>query len=342
MASLYSVQKLQTQIIYAHDAHGTRIMHDQGGHDMSKLSGFTMREVRDTIDRSIPVNQFRPYHKHPRRNLVGSKQFEALCADVKENGVREQIRARYTLGEKNDEGNELYEIISGHCRWEAAKEAGLKKINAKIETIQDDEADKLVTSSNFGCKNLLPSEIGKFCKLWMDAKNKQGERRLNNDEPSNRIILKEMYGLSSGTDVHRHIRYAHLIPEFQDYVDYEKGWLGIGENISYLNESEQNILFQILTNGEYILTTSQSKDLKDAKRDENGNSNQLSEGQIKLILDKGKDDPIAVKKRRPKSIKVPYKPIEQFVTRHFENTEASEEDVQALIIKALEAYKPEN
>ena len=286
-----------------------------------------------------------PYHKHPRRNPHGSKQFEALCADVKVNGVKVRIFVRKTKGEKNEDGNELYEILSGHCRWEASKVAGFSTIPATILTsISDDEADEWVTSSNFGCNDFLPSEIGKFCKLWMEAKNKQGKRNSSADEVSNRKILVGMYGLSSMTDVHRHIRFAYLIPDFQDAVDYKKRWLGIGENVSYLEEAEQKILFQLLSEGNVELTLKQSKELKEAKNHikENGNDGTLTKEQIKSILSSNNANPISEKKKSRKNYIVPRISIEQLVSRHFVNQEPSDEDVYALILKALEAYSPEN
>ena len=269
---------------------------------------------RTMIEEKIPVSQFRPYHKHPRKDPIGTKKFEAFCADVRENGVRDQILARYTNDEKNDDGNPLYEIISGHCRWMAAKEAGFVTIYAKIEEIEDNEADQLVTSLNFSIRDFSPSEIGKFCKLWMDSKNKQGKRGRDNDETSNRKILVEMYGLSSMTDVHRHIRYAYLIPEFQDLVDDKKGWRGKGENISYLNELEQKMLHQVLTDNKLELTTEQSIELKYTKTQMSKDGTcLLKEEQVKSIILKNNNDSVDKRTKKSRNIKVPRKSIEKFV-----------------------------
>ena len=294
---------------------------------------------RTIIEEKIPVSQFRPYHKHPRKDPIGTKKFDAFCADVRESGVREQIFARYTKDEKNDDGKPLYEIISGHCRWMAAKEADFETIYAKIVEIDDDKADELVTSYNFSNRDFSPSEIGKFCKLWMDSKNKQGKRGRDNDETSNRKILVEMYGLSSMTDVHRHIRYAYLIPEFQDLVDEKKGWRGKGENISYLNEFEQKMLHQILTDNKHELTTEQSIELKNARtQTPKDGTSFLTEEQVKGIIFKNNNDSVDKRTKKSRNIKVPRKSIEKLVLKYFGNQEPSEEDLNALIMKALEAY----
>ena len=89
---------------------------------------FKPRESKKSIKDNIPVNQFRAYHKNPRKKPSG-KEFDLFCADIAANGIRTPINARFTwLDEKNDSGDDIYEILSGYCRWEAAKAIGLPVI----------------------------------------------------------------------------------------------------------------------------------------------------------------------------------------------------------------------
>ena len=303
---------------------------------MANLSG------REEIKGDIPIHRFIPFANHPRREPSGS-HFEAFCEDVRANGVLTPIIARFTRGQKDKAGDELYEIISGHCRWKAAKEAGLSKIPAIIKIIQDADAAIQVTSSNFGNNNLSPCEIGKFCKLWMDGNSKQGKRLSNGDEMSGRKLLAKMFGLNSEIQVYRYMRYYYLIREFQDFVDNKKEWLGIGVNISFLDEGEQQVLFRILSDEKHELTRQQSIKLKETKRqsDSRGNVNTLTEEQIKSILSSSNNETTVAKKRKSSNIKVSIKSIERYLSRHFDNLEPSEEDIHALIIKALEAYGAE-
>ena len=305
---------------------------------------FKMRSIRNTIQKNISVSQFRAYTNHPRKKPSGF-EFDAFCADIKERGILTPIKARFTLGEKNDAGEDLYEIISGHCRWEAAKVVGLEKIPAIIETVQNDNADIEVVSSNFGIKSMTPSEIGKFCKLWMDAHNRQGKRSAKGEEESTREHLAAQFGISD-TKVHRYMRFAELIPEFQDAVDNNQISKGDAERISFLNEKEQKILHKItFKKGKYNLNKQQANKLKEevkkleeeSKKD--GHSRTiLTKDMILEILNSVEEQIDSSSVKRPRSIKIPYKSIEKHVAAHFEDQEMTEEGVLEMIMKALDAY----
>jgi ParB family chromosome partitioning protein len=287
----------------------------------------------------VPIAQLVPYSKHPFR-IPSGREFDDFCANVKEMGVLEPITARFTtMLAVNCE--EVYEIISGHTRVEAAKCAKLLTVPAHVVEMDDDEADVQVVDFNRKRKNMLPSEIGKAAKLRIDALNRQGKRfdsTLGQNEPRySRDKVADMFGMS-GSEIQRRIRLAYLIPEFQDAVDSKKVLLSVGEDISFLRESEQKILFQLLPKNPKDLTRDQSTKLKKARQeaDKANRTADLAENEIQAILEEGNEKHSS--RKMPKNIKVSYKSIEKHIAKHFESQELTEEAIQDIILKALESY----
>ena len=301
-----------------------------------------MSEQINEHDTEISIEHLRPYSKHPFRTPSG-KDFDELCASIKENGILDPITVR--PAKKTDESNnKLYEIISGHSRVEAARQIELMKVPARIVDMGDDEADIKVVEFNYGRKNMMPSELGRAFKLRLDALNRQGKRPEEstsgqNEQKSSRDEVASMFGIS-GSKVFRYMRLAYLISELQIAVDSKEILLSVGENISYLRKSEQKTLLQLLQKDKMSITRQQSIALSKArqKADKENQKSDLTKKQIKEILDSKEDSPIP-KNKRPNSIKVPYNAIEKHIERHFEGQELTEEAIQDIILKALENYE---
>jgi len=183
------------------------------------------------------------------------------------------------------------------------------------------------------------SDLGKAFKLRLDALNRQGQRPTDltsgqNEQKSSRDEVATMFGIS-GSKVHRYMRLTYLIPQFQEAVDTKKMLLSIAENISYLRESEQKILHQILTKDKRALTCQQSIALKSArKKDDKSNSSvNLTKQQIMEILstEDNKEAPI---KKKPVNKKVLYESIVGH--KYFKDKDMFDEDMLALVMKALD------
>ena len=288
----------------------------------------------------FPIEQFRPYSKHPFRKPSGL-EFEGLCASVKENGIKVFIKARYTT-ETDADGKEIYEIISGLSRVEAAKLAGLSTIPVQLVHMDDDEADVEVVELNYGRKNILPSELGKAFKLRLDALNRQGKRPTSpnpdqNEREFSRDEVAGMFGIS-GSKVHRYMRLALLIPEFQDDVDYRQIPLYVAEDISFLRKPEQTILHKLFQKNKKDLTRSKSTILKKArqKADKENQKDDFTKEKIVEMLKSSEG-----KAKIPRSIKIPYESIQTHINRLFEGQDLTEEKIKDIILKAVSQYQIE-
>lgn len=83
------------------------------------------------------------------------KGFEELIASIKEKGVLMPILVRVVPG-----GKAIYEVIAGNRRFQAAKEAGLKEVPAKIVEMSDTEAREAQIVENLQREDIHPIDEG--------------------------------------------------------------------------------------------------------------------------------------------------------------------------------------
>ena len=158
-----------------------------------------------------------------------------LVESIRVNGILSPVLVR-------PDGEDSYEMISGHRRMHAAKIVGLTMIPAIVREMSDDEAIVYMVDSNIQREELLPSEKAFAFKMKMDAMNRQGQRW------SHEIIGSDS-GFS-GRQVKRYIRLTELIPELLDMVDSKRLQFTAGVEISYIDkEIQQWICEYIHENG---------------------------------------------------------------------------------------------
>lgn len=91
---------------------------------------------------SLRIKDLIPFKNHPFK-LYEGQLFEDMVKSVRDNGVLEPIIVRPITG------TETYEILSGHNRVAAAKEAGSDSVPAIIKYgLSDEEALLIVTETN--------------------------------------------------------------------------------------------------------------------------------------------------------------------------------------------------
>ena len=126
-------------------------------------------------EQAIPLERLRPFANHPfqvRHDL----EMRELMDSIGESGIITPILVR-------PKENGLYEVISGHRRWEACKELGVQQIPAKVLYLDDDEATVLMVNSNIQREHVLPSEKAFAYKMRMEAMKHQGRATLGQVVP---------------------------------------------------------------------------------------------------------------------------------------------------------------
>jgi len=191
----------------------------------------------------LNIDDVRPFPQHPFKLYTGERMDE-MIQSVRHLGVMTPIHVRA-------DGSGGYEILAGHNRVYAARQAGLTTIPALIFDMDDDEAVVWMVDSNLRQREKqVASELAFALKMKLEAIKRQGERSdrtsvgVRPKSRSNAIIAEEA-GIGS-TKIKQYIRLTSLIPPFLRRVDEETLKLAQGEALSFLTQEQQAMLYGYL------------------------------------------------------------------------------------------------
>lgn len=279
---------------------------------------------------NIKLDTLVPFADHPFKLYEGQQLADLVCS-IRDNGVEQPIIVRSI-------GDEKYEILAGHNRVHAAREAGLDTVPAIIrDDLSDEDAKILVVESNFNqrsVKEMKPSELANSLHMLNEAMKKKPGYRSDLQEPEdgsqsdNRLrtmhVIGKKHDLSQAT-IARYIRVAQLSKGLQECLDNKLIGLGVAEQLSYLRPDEQAIV-QGLVEGDAKLDLQQARELKKQSSD-----HALSEDEINEIISPKATAP----KRRAVKLR------EDIFTRYFTEGETPEE-IEDTIARALELLRSQS
>lgn len=207
--------------------------------------------VNEESAMEIEINRIRAFKDHPFKVLDDEKMAD-LVESVKTYGVLTPVLLR-------SDGENGYEMISGHRRMHAAVIAGLETIPAIVRELSDDDAVIAMVDANIQREELLPSEKAFAYRMKLDAMKHQGYRTDitsgQNGQKSkgvvSRDILAEQVGEST-RNVQRYIRLTELIPELLDMVDTKKLNFTIAVDISYIDKEMQKWIYEYIRDTGFI------------------------------------------------------------------------------------------
>ena len=213
-------------------------------------------------EQAIPLERLRPFANHPfqvRHDL----EMRELMDSIGESGIITPILVR-------PKENGLYEVISGHRRWEACKELGVQQIPAKVLYLDDDEATVLMVNSNIQREHVLPSEKAFAYKMRMEAMKHQGRATLGQVVPTlkynrSEAVIAEENG-ESYKQVQRYIRLTYLIPSILKMVNEGRIAFNPAVEISYMTEEHQRWLKEEMDLCDATPSLVQSRTLKEMSR----------------------------------------------------------------------------
>jgi ParB family chromosome partitioning protein len=269
-----------------------------------------------------------PFSNHPFSQYEGQR-FTDMVESIRANGVITPIVIRPAPNGK-------YEILSGHNRVSASKEAGCETIPAIIrDNLTEDEAMLIVTETNLiqrSFSDLRHSERALAIATHYNAvKKKSGYRSdLFGDieeltlspvaKKSTMGKLGEQYGLSKDT-IARYLRVNSLVNGLKERLDNGEIALRVAVTLSYLRKKEQSIVEGVLASGKQI-SIKQSLVLR-----EESEKGELNKTAIKKIFE-------------PQFFPAKVKPVRfsgQFLSEFF-NEGQSEEEIEDVVAKALRQY----
>lgn len=319
------------------------------------MSAFNINAFMTQQDqlKQINIELLVPYHNHKFKLYTGER-LEDMINSIKENGVLTPIIVRPA---PNNAGK--YEILAGHNRCNAAKQAGLTTVPGVIkEGLSDSDAEMYVIETNLlqrGFNDLSVSEQAavvamRHSQMFDPEKRAKIEQELHEleapDESADRSKLAlagEEYGLSRNS-VARLIRVNTLLGacgKFTLAVDRKDLSVRAAVELSYISRSALNVIFDKYRTGVVIdnlwcdtvnISMSTAIWLREIFADFNG-----SEEEAKKILDKEN-----LKKTQNGIDKIAAKPIKLSIPsetfRKYFTEETKPDEAADIIDKALQMY----
>lgn len=264
----------------------------------------------------IEVEKLKPFENHPYK-VKNDEEMDNLIESIREHGILSPIIARPI------ENNE-YEIISGHRRLFAGKQAGLTEIPAIVCEMDRDAATVTLVDSNLHRENVLPSEKAFAYKLKAEALSHQGKRTDFTLEQVAPKLSTETIGESeniSKDTVKRYIRLTKLLPKLLELVDEARIAFTPAVELSYLNDIEQQNLIEIIESEDCTPSLSQAVRMK--KLSQQG---LLTDDKILEIMSEEK----ANQKER---IKIPTERVRKFFPQSYSTSQ-----IEEAIIKLCETH----
>lgn len=267
----------------------------------------TKEVIIESDIKEIPLSELHEFKGHPFRVLDDEKMAETV-ESIKQYGVLVPGIAR-----PRAEGG--YEILAGHRRRHASELAGKETMPMIIKEVSDDEAVLIMVDSNIQREELLPSEKARAYSMKYEALKHQGTSGGRSID-----IIGESAG-ETGKTVQRYMWLSRLTEELMKLVDDGKLGIAQGVDLSFLDEMEQKIVYSIIRDIRYSVSTSQSAKIKEISKE----GKFTRESVIGVLA--------AIK---PKSRKVTFDAKK--LDSYFDPT-MTNEDIEELIIELLEEWK---
>ena len=192
----------------------------------------------------IPLDLIDDFPDHPFRVSM-DWDMQQLVESIRSRGLIAPVILRKKEGGR-------YEIVSGHRRKKACEIAGLTEIPAEVREMTRDEAIVMMVESNLQRSRILPSEKAFAYRMRLEALKRQGARSDLTSAPlgpkldiRSNIELANEVG-DSTSQIKRYIRLTMLHPEILDMVDEGKIGMRPAVEISYLTDTEQEKLLDIM------------------------------------------------------------------------------------------------
>lgn len=261
---------------------------------------------------AIPLAVLTPFRNHPFK-VKEDEEMAQLMRSIADAGVLSPALARPLP----DGG---YELISGHRRLAACKALGMDAMPVIIRDLTDEEAVITMVDSNLQREHILPSEKAFAYKMKYDALKHQGTSsqlgtKLRTDE------LLAQNSSDSRNQIQRYIRLTHLIPDILKLVDEGKIALTPAVELSYLQPSEQEMLFSVMDSDEVTPSLSQARRLR-----------RMSEAQTLA------DDAVLQLLSEVKGNQVEYVKVPVDKLRSFFRPDTSVKQMTETLVKAMDFY----
>ena len=202
----------------------------------------------------LNLDLLHPFENNPFQS-VDESEYDELRDSIMEFGIITPL-----IVNKSDNG---YEIISGHRRWQIAKELNLDVVPVYVKDFSKEEAVINFVDCNLSREKIFPSEKARAYKMNHDAINKQGARTdLTSSQVGTKFRSDEKLAETmpdSRMQIQRYIRLNNLQPALLDMVDEKRISFTPAVELSYLTEEEQCNLIETIESEDCTPSLSQAQ-----------------------------------------------------------------------------------
>ena len=269
-------------------------------------------DIRKPKVEELPLTELTPFENHPFK-VKNDAEMAELMKSIADAGVLSPALAR-----PRESGG--YELISGHRRLAACKALGMDTMPVIVRKLTDEEAVITMVDSNLQREHILPSEKAFAYKMKLDALKHQGKTSAQVAQKLSVEIVGEAAG-ESKDQVRRYIRLTNLIPEILQMVDDGRIALTPAVELSYLQPSEQEMLFSIMDCDEVTPSLSQAQRLRRMSEEQ-----RFTDSAVMQLMSE-------VKGNQVEYVKVPVDKL-----RSFFRPDTSMKQMTETLVKAMDFY----
>ena len=280
------------------------------GYDELFMTEQERADTRKPKVEQLPISELTPFKNHPFK-VKNDAEMAELMKSIADAGVLSPALARPKEG-----GG--YELISGHRRLAACKALGMDTMPVIVRKLTDEEAVITMVDSNLQREHILPSEKAFAYKMKLDALKHQGKSSGQLGQKWSRDELSDTY---SGRQIQRYIRLTNLIPEILQMVDDARIALTPAVELSYLQTSEQGMLFSIMDCDEVTPSLSQAQRLRRMSEEQ-----RFTDSAVMQLMSE-------VKGNQVEYVKVPVDSL-----RSFFRPDTSMKQMTETLVKAMDFY----
>ena len=282
------------------------------GYDELFMTEQERADTRKPKVEELPLSELTPFKNHPFK-VKNDAEMAELMKSIADAGVLSPALARPKEG-----GG--YELISGHRRLAACKALGMDTMPVIVRDLTDEEAVITMVDSNLQREHILPSEKAFAYKMKLDALKHQGKTSAQVAQKLSVEIVGEAAG-ESKDQVRRYIRLTNLIPEILQMVDDGRIALTPAVELSYLQPSEQEMLFSIMDCDEVTPSLSQAQRLRRMSEEQ-----RFTDSAVMQLMSE-------VKGNQVEYVKVPVDSL-----RSFFRPDTSMKQMTETLVKAMDFY----
>ena len=203
---------------------------------------------------NIPAEKLHPFEGHPFK-VLDNEEMNNLIESIQDLGILSPLIVR----PKENTADE-YEIVSGHRRFRAAVKAGMREVPAFVVPMDRDAAAIALVDSNLHREHIQPSERAFAYKMKLEAIKHQGvASRHDVGKSESADLISDKTG---GRQVQRYVRLTNLERDLLHMVDDGKIALTPAVELSYLKPEEQQILVDVMEEGDCTPSLSQAVQMK--------------------------------------------------------------------------------